>query len=171
MRLQSPSIALSHSSALSWSPDWSLWNSERHEPYVVAPGWLVTRGSDAPQILIRVDPRDAVTLGRSVSVDPDGWLPVGDGTDGGLCSFVDPARASTIEYRVVRPDPRSEDVVQLSIEGSNDGDIGEAASVMEFLGEAASVLLGVWFGSWWIGLWIYRWMKQRRSTSSVTGNV
>jgi hypothetical protein len=133
-----------------WDLDWPAWAESKGSPVLFAIGLPFDTGEQrsSAEVLLRVEPSDAVTVGKARSVDAEGWFEASASTNWNSVAALSPTRARRVEYRVVRSGAADNPNVQLVIKGSNDGDELESLTFHAFVRDVLALLIAVPLLTW-----------------------
>ncbi len=148
-----------------WIGFWEPQSGKNRERvlWLDRPPWTEDSGRLGSDILVTIEPHDAVIEQGSSPVDAHGERLIEWGREGGGLIVIDPPLVRRIHYRVARVDPSFEgSKTQLLVRGSADSEFPELAPVF-LQGALWSVLLGLVPGILW-----FRAIRRKQLTASTT---
>lgn len=150
-----------------WDLDWSEW-SEEFAPTLSVLGLpdVVVEQHAPVELLLRVEPRSAVTLATSIRVDEDGWFDVASLGHGSTVAAIDRIHSRRIEYRVPRAVVADGRVAQLHIEGEVDPYTVKAILLGAPFRHVLASAVGAPLLLWMVGGFVRRWIDRRRAAAA-----
>jgi hypothetical protein len=172
LRLVGPMVALETGTRGTWRITWPEWPERKGGPSLEVYGLPFSVGPDdanGVQLLLRVQPENALELGPTHVKDSEGWFEAGHPNNSYWLAILNRSRASEVEYWVKRADLGAGQKVRLQISGARDSDLLEGAIVGELLSDVLALVVG---GPLFLSIVVTfarRWLERRREARVVAG--
>lgn len=148
-----------------WDLSWPAWPESKGAPVLVALGVPVAYGDQRSpvEVVLRAEPRDAVTVAKARKIDDEGWFEVASIGDWDTVARLDPSKARRVEYWVRRAELADAREARLDISGETDSIVLEGILVGGAVRGIFALLVGVPLVLWLVGGFVGRWIERRRA--------
>lgn len=171
--LTSPGIPLVQGTRGAWKLRWPEWPDSKGASVLSAYGLPYTQPNArcVVELMLRVEPRDAVQSGKVRPADSDGWFEAGFHYDWDTIARLDRSKATAVEYWVRRVEDTEASEARLDISGETDSMVLEGILIGGAARNVFALLVGVPLLIWAGTVFVRRWLRRPRGSPATSTGV